>query len=364
LADTVLPTVGVAPTTSLAAATNIVKRTARHYKHPDRADLTFTRGEAHGPILRVAAAPETLERALLFADTFLRAAAEQGWHLVPPEEPEPSRYEYSSAPKPSPTGPQFAELEVDGKRIQFQIEERYELRDLPCTATEIARQKRDPYFRPERRTETVWSGRLRFKRPRPDYFYHLDGKSWFETKTRTLDVLIPCILADLRAVATRMQEVDEEREREQLERERQERLRKELAERREANLKFICELERQAGAWHRAQFLRRYVRAARRALGAESITLNLDGKPIDFLAWAEHYVDQLDPLSATDHDSDLTPERSYYSDSDRDRLQGELRRLSGHTWDRALKLVAEPTETDDDPIDDEDEPGDYWDDED
>lgn len=364
LADTVLPTVGVAPTTSLAAATDIVKRTARHYKHPNRVDLTFTRGEAHGPILHVAVAPETLERALLFADTFLKAAAEQGWHLVPPEEPEPSRYGYSSAPKPSPTGPQFAELEIDGKRIQFQIEERYELRDLPFTATELARQKRDPYFRPERRTETLWSGRLRFKRPRPDYFYHLDGKSWFETKTRTLDVLIPRILADLRAVAARMQEVDEEREREQLERERQERLRKELAERRETNLKFICELERQAGAWHRAQFLRRYVRAARRALGAESITLDFDDKPIDFLAWAEHYVDQLDPLSATDHDSDLTPERSYYSDSDRDRLQGELRRLSGHTWDRALKLVAEPTETDDDPSDDEDELDDYWDDED
>jgi hypothetical protein len=146
--------------------------------------------------------------------------------------------------------------------------------------------------------------------------------------------------------------------------------------------------------------LRRYVRAARRALGAESITLDFDGKPIardaaqscsaadqpahqyagkdaaddtsslvgkspaSFLAWAEHYVDQLDPLSATDHDSDLTPERSYYSDSDRDRLQGELRRLSGHTWDRTLKLVAEPIETDDDPSDDEDELEDYWDDED
>jgi hypothetical protein len=363
-ADTVLPTVGVAPTTSLADATDIVKRTARHYKHPNRADLTFTRGEAQGPILHVAVAPETLERALLFADTFLKAAAEQGWHLVPPEEPEPSRYGYSSAPKPSPTGPQFAELEIDGKRIQFQIEERYELRDLPFTATELARQKRDPYFRPERRTETVWSGRLRFKRPRPDYCYHLDGKSWFETKTRTLDVLIPRILADLRAVAARMQEVDEQRERERLEEERQERLRKEFAERREANVKFIYELARQAGAWHRAQFLRRYVRAARRALGAESITLDLKGQPTDFLAWAEHYIDQLDPLSATDHDSDLTPERTYYSDSDRDRLQGELRRLSGHTWDRASKLVAEPTESDDDPTADEDDPDEYWDDED
>ena len=161
-----------------------------------------------------------------------------------------------------------------------------------------------------------------------------------------------------------MQEVDERLERERLEEERQQRLRKELAERREANQKFICELERQAGAWHRAQFLRRYVRAARRALGADTITLDLHGQPTDFLAWAEHYIDQLDPLSAADHDSDLTPERSYYSDSDRDRLQGELRRLSGHTWERASKLVAEPTESNDDPTADEDDHDDDWDDED
>lgn len=95
----------------------------------------------------------------------------------------------------------------------------------------------------------------------------------------------------------------------------------------------------------------------------DTITLDLRGQPTDFLAWAEHYIDQLDPLSAADHDSDLTPERSYYSDSDRDRLQGELRRLSGHTWDHAAKLVAEPTESNDDPAADEGQHDDYRDDE-
>jgi len=364
LADAELPTVGIAPTTDLAATFDIVKRTARHYKHPNRADLKFTRGEAHGPVLHLSVSPDSLERALLFADTFLRAAAEQGWHPMPPKDPDPPRYGYSRAPEPSHAGPQFAELDVEGRHIQFQIEERAEVRDLPPTATDLAKQKRNPYFRPERRTETVWSGRLRLKRPRPDYQYHLDGKSWFETKTRTLDVLIPRVLADFRAVAARMQEVDERLERERLEVERQQRIRKELAERREANQKFICELEHQAGAWHRAQFLRRYIRAARRALGADSITLELHGQPTDFLAWAEQYIDQLDPLSAADHDSDLTPERSYYSDSDRDRLQGELRRLSGHTWERASKLVAEPTESNDEPTADEDDHDDDWDDED
>ena len=58
LADAELPTVGIAPTTDLAATLDIVKRTARHYKHPNRADLKFTRGEAHGPILHLSVSPD------------------------------------------------------------------------------------------------------------------------------------------------------------------------------------------------------------------------------------------------------------------------------------------------------------------
>ena len=155
LADAELPAVGIAPTTDLAATFDIVKRTARHYKHPNRADLKFTRGEAHGPVLHLSVSPDSLERALLFADTFLRAAAEQGWNPMPPKDPDPPRYGYSQAPEPAHTGPQFADLDVEGRRIQFQIEERAEVRDLPPTATDLAKQKRNPYFRPERRTETV-----------------------------------------------------------------------------------------------------------------------------------------------------------------------------------------------------------------
>jgi hypothetical protein len=55
----------------------------------------------------------------------------------------------------------------------------------------------------------------------------------------------------------------------------------------------------------------------------------------------------------------------YYDyDSDRDRLQGEPRRLSGNTWGHASKLVAEPTESNHDPAADEDEHDDHRDDED
>ena len=38
-------------------------------------------------------------------------------------------------------------------------------------------------------------------------------------------------------------------------------------------------------------------------------------------------------------------------------------RLAGHTWERASKLVAEPTESNDDPTADEGEDDDNWDDE-
>jgi hypothetical protein len=56
----------------------------------------------------------------------------------------------------------------------------------------------------------------------------------------------------------------------------------------------------------------------------------------------------------------------YYDyDSNRDRLQGEPRRLSGKTWGHASRLVvAEPTESNHDPAADEDEHDDHWDDED
>ena len=357
--DVDLPAITVAVTTDLTQASDLVKRTARHYKHPRRAELKFTRGEAHGPILRLHVSPASLDRALLLADTFLRAATEQGWSPIPPPEPEPPRYGYGrTAVHAQPSGPTYADLAVDGHRIQFQVEERADQRPLPPTPAELNRQKRHPGDRPTPRTDTVWSGHLRLKRTRLDYPYDIAAKSWYETNHRTLETLFPRILADFRAVATRMQVIDEEIAREQREHEEQERRQQALAERREANQKLIWQLEHQAGAWHRAQFLRRYVRAARRRLGTDTIILNLQGEPTDFLAWAEHYVDQLDPLSAADHDPDLMPERAYYSDADRDRLQGELRRLSGHTWARATKLIAEPPDHESDPDDDAEDDGD------
>jgi hypothetical protein len=335
------PAVTVAPTTDLTTATAIVKRTARHLKYPHRADLAFARGEGSGPILRLSVSPELLNRALLFADTFLRACAEQGWTPVvppPPEPPDPRHY-YGRPPEPKPhVGPHYAELDVNGHRIEFHIEEPFDLRELPPTQTDLNRQKRDSWFRPEKRHEKIWSGRLRLKRPGYRYPYGIDGKSWYDTRGRAVETLIPRILADLQAVAARMREKDDELEREKLERARQAKLAAELSARRAANVKLIEELERQAGAWHRARYLRRYLRAARRTLGDRSFTVDLQGQPIDVIRWAEHYVHQLDPLHPEPRDPELAHERSWQYSSEEKRVTEELQRLFGHTWEDATKL--------------------------
>ena len=353
-----LPAVGIPATTNLADACDLVKRTARHYKHPRRAELKFSRGEAHGPILHLALSPDTLDRALLFADTFLKAAAELTWSPIPPPEPEPPdpRHYYGRPPEPKPNpGPRYVDLVVDGHRIEFSIEERFTLKELPPTAADLAKQKRDSWHRPQRRTETIWSGRLRLKRPSHRYPYGIDGKSWFETANRRIESLIPKILADFLAVAARMQEVDEQREREELERERQQALREALAARRATNQTLIHELERQAGAWSRARLLRRYLRAARRATAPNGFFLESGEQPIDFLAWAEHYVNQLDPLHPEPHDPDLKYDRSGYSyGEDEKRPMQELRRLTGHSWESTTKPLSATTEVDEDSDDDDD----------
>lgn len=337
-ADDSPPPLSTSPTADLDSASSLVKRTARHYRHPRRAELEFPRGESHGPILRLHVSPDSLERALLVADRFLRACVEQGWTPIPPKQPEPPdpRHYYGRPPEPpKKTGPHHVDLDVDGQRIEFQIEERCEHRELPPTQAELNRQKRDSWFRPEKRYETLWSGRLRLKRPNPGYPYRIDGKSWFETANRSLDDLIPKIIADFRAVATHIREVDEQREREARERERLAKLAAELEDRRKTNAERAQTLESEAGAWHRARYLRRYLRALRRAPGST---------PPSFLDWAEHYIDQLDPLHPTPRDPDCARPRDIYYRSEEKLFAEELNRLLGRDWERTEKTSAPATD--------------------
>jgi hypothetical protein len=62
--------------------------------------------------------------------------------------------------------------------------------------------------------------------------------------------------------------------------------------------------------------------------------------PLDFLAWAEHYVNQLDPLHPEPRDTDFAHGRRFEYGADGKRTQEEQHRLSGHAWESTTKLVA------------------------
>lgn len=53
---------------------------------------------------------------------------------------------------------------------------------------------------------------------------------------------------------------------------------------------------------------------SRYACGVGDVRLEakLQDRPVDFIAWAEHYVEQLDPLKKTPHDPDLEEDRPMY----------------------------------------------------
>jgi hypothetical protein len=328
------------PATTLADTCASVRRTAKHGNHPDRARLPFTAAERTGPIVNLNVSKGASTRALLLADRFIQAAAAIGWPLTDPPPPEPpsehrQRWE-QPVPEPPPT-PRIARLLVDGEPISFLIEERYREEPRIPTPHELAREKREYGYHTPRTTSTP-TGALRLVRIDTIESWSPRRKSWYDQGGNLVERRIPKILA---AFFDRAQEIkamradDERRQREWAE---QERLRKEKKDRRAAHATLRAELDRQAGAWHSARFIRRYVQAARRSLGPRVIQHPFLDKSIDFLSWAENYVDQLDPLAAAPRNPDQWPEPGHYVSSDEAGLKNLLLRVTGFDGRTAQKL--------------------------
>jgi hypothetical protein len=170
-------------------------------------------------------------------------------------------------------------------------------------------------------------------------------KTWKDGSRLKLEQQVKAVLLVLLDEALSIKAKREEERLAEIERRRQEELRWEQSQRRTANATLIHELEAQAGAWLRARFLRSYLRALRRALdrdGTKGLVAKRQEETVDFLAWAQHYVDQLDPLCATPHDADFEDDRAgYYSPVDKE-VNEMLDRLLGNHWSDAFK-VGQPT---------------------
>jgi len=332
--------------TSVLDALQSVRRTAMRAKHPRRAELTFDRGERGGPIFAIDVTPEALDRALLLADSILRAAESLGWVFDDPQklreiQGKPvvdGRANLSHEDSKSESEPHIGRLLVEGEQVALRIEERFREEAVEPTAAQLSREKREYGYRAPRKV-FVPTGALRVTRL--DTYRSCGGpdrRSWYDRKGRLVEEQIHEVLLGFYELALSIKERREKDEREAREREEQERRRKEWEAIRAANQKLITQLEADAGAWHRARYLRRYIRAARDALGGEVLPARFRDKTIDYLDWAERYVNQLDPLERPLRSGEFEASSTYHFQNDLDRMKKSFGRLLGADWAEAFKL--------------------------
>jgi len=330
----------ITPTTDLGTLHSAVKRTALELKRPWRDNLIWARGERQGPTIDIRVSEPSRDRALKLADTLIRFAEQLGWKWVAPAPAkEVDRYRNYRPSHPS-TAPILGHFDVAGERIGLSIEERY--RQVEHVPTE--EQKRDlrlgrHVYMP--RWDHEYRGELRLRLTSAECRYQ--SKDFEDAKARKVEDRIQNMLRTLWDLATSLKRQREEARLQELERQREERLQGERATRREAHIKLAQELERQAGAWHRARMLRAYLRSARRVLGNAKMYSTLLGEKVDFLDWAEKYVNQLDPLHPTARNRDLEKRHSYYTPLD-EKMEAALIRLIGEEWEVTSKLAQDPSE--------------------
>jgi hypothetical protein len=324
-----------------------VKRTALHQNFPRRSDLTFNRGERSGPTIPMSVTESALERALLLADRLLRAAASLGWNFAESEiakkkaEEEAARirsqYGRHAPPEPLKSEPAPGRLWVEGEEIEFRIEEK--LREEPRipTAAELAREKREwGYHAP--RTISVSTGHLRVVRLDSEHRYRGPQRhSWYDRKGKPVEDQIKEIILGFYELSLLEKDRRDKAEQAAREHAEAERLRDERIARQEANAKLIKQLETDAGSWHRARYLRYYIRAARRRIAGSAIEASYLNTTLDYLAWAEGYVEQLDPLSAAPRLEDFERPTNEYG-SDDEKWKKGVARLLGAPWKDAWKI--------------------------
>lgn len=331
----------IASADSIVDCLAAIKRTARHLKHARRAEFIFDRGEKVGPLVSLDVSEPALERACLLADRILKACESLGWSFVAPEHKavesrSDERYQSPELPPAPPVG----QILVAGEHVGLHIEERLREETRDPTPAELAREKREYGYRAARKIQ-VPTGNLRVVRLDTYRIFGTPTRlTWYDRGNTRVEERLPDILVGFYELALSIKARRAEDERQELARREAERRREELEARQSANASLIKQLETDAGAWHRARHLRRYIRAARKALGANTIRARFRDQHIDYLDWAEAYVDQLDPLTSRPRSLEFSRHNVYFV-NDLDRQKADIGRLFGSEWTGAWKLGAD-----------------------
>jgi hypothetical protein len=331
----------VVPTTSVSDVLPAVKRSALRLKHPSRSEWKFNRGERTGPIVHIEVTDGARDRALLLADSLLRATEALGWTFIATPRPKPQETHgrgREPVPESSKPEPAIGRFLVEGEQVGIRIEERLREEPRVPSASELARERREYGYHAPGKTR-VPTGNLRVIRLDTYSTYgEPDKHTWYDRKgsrveDRLTDILLGFYELSQSIKVRRAEDQRKERERQEAERRRQEKEAKQ-----DGNAKLIKQLETDAGAWHRARYLRSYIQAARKKLGEHSLRAAFREDTVDFLDWAEQYVNQLDPLHALARSDDFDKSSSYQYAADVDRLKNAFARLLGSDWPNAWKV--------------------------
>jgi hypothetical protein len=229
--------------------------------------------------------------------------------------------------------------------VALRIEERFRFEPVQPTAAQLAREKREYGYHAPREI-SVATGALRVVRL-DNYRTYIEPKrrSWHDRKGRRVEEQIPEILMGFYELSLSIKERREKDEREARERAEKERRRRDEEATRDAHQKLIAQLEADAGAWHRARYLRRYIQAARKALEGRPLQASFRGEAVDYLNWADRYVDQLDPLRSLPRSGEFEKGSSYHFRDELDQMKEAFGRLFGADWSKAFKLGKHYTRT-------------------
>ncbi|MEQ1802611.1 MAG: hypothetical protein ABL989_11865 [Gammaproteobacteria bacterium] len=318
----------------LEAASPPVQRLAHRLKVIPAKDIAWAhRADRQGPIPQIAVSEAQADRALRIVDAVLRGAEVLGWPFEAVKPKDTGHHRRSvEPPEPLPPGA----ITVDGEPFAIRIDEPQRRRAHVPTADEVRRKQREAWVHIPA-WDFDWSGNLHLQIHEPDSRY--GQRTFKDGKRRRLEDQVRDVLHGLHDMALHAKARRKEHEQRERGRREEERLAWERSERRDAELKLINELERQAGAWFRARLLHRYVRAARRALGQTHIEAQRGDEPVDFFAWAEGYVNQLDPLHPAARNTDLLGGRAHW-EADQ-AVQKGLARLAGFEGQTAWKIVGQ-----------------------
>ena len=322
----------------LSAATGFVKRSAAELKVSRLKDFTWSRGERAAALVEIGVSDDQKVRALRIADGLLRSAGALGWLFVePPEEKSANRSFWTP---PEPVRSRFGQLNVDGEAFRFRITEANRRSDHVLTDKEkLDRKLGRGWSIPK--WDFAPSGVLTLQLISPA---GSDFATYRESSRRPLETRLRDALHALQTRANDEKRWREEKRLSALREAEAQHLAYLARQRREARESLINELERQAGAWQRARMLRRYVRAAEKAVGECRPSADLQGQAVDFLRWAAAYVEQLDPLAPVPRNLDQQFIRNgYYHPAD-DELKKWLGRFAGTDGERPWKLAVQLAE--------------------